>query len=127
MQQRYRMGAHLRVLLLMTRKVSWGADDSAAGNGPLKLLKERRTFTRDEFRTAGYPLTHSLGSTLRRLPFTSSVSRLVFVASALGMLPVRNQPEDVSLRDMSGTNDPRTTPPACHLQAPSKHCMGYVT
>lgn len=83
-----RSAAHLRVLLLRTRKVSCGADARAVGKAPEKLLKEMRTLTKEELTTLGYPLIHSSGRTLIRLPFTSSVSRLGFVASALGMLPV---------------------------------------
>lgn len=78
---------HLRVLLLMTRKVRSGACARAAGKEPLKLLKDRRTLTRELLATLGYPSTHSSGNTLRWLPFTSSVSRFAAMPSALGMLP----------------------------------------
>ena len=45
--------AHLRVLLLMTRKVRSGACARAAGKEPLKLLKDVRTFTRELLTTLG--------------------------------------------------------------------------
>lgn len=77
------------VLLLMTRKVRSGAWDRAAGKGPLKLLKDVRTFTKELLTTLGYPVIHSSGSTLRWLPFTSSVSKFGAVPRALGMLPAQ--------------------------------------
>lgn len=71
----------------MTRKVSAGAAPSPAGNGPLKLLNDSRTLTRLLLAEPGQPLTHSAGSAVILLPFTSSVSSVCAVASADGMLP----------------------------------------
>ena len=71
----------------MTRKVRLGTAPRPAGKGPLKLLNDRRTLTRLLLAAPAQPLVHSAGRPVSLLPLTSSVSSVVVVASADGMLP----------------------------------------